>query len=388
MAKIQGRFIETGTVGPTQIALGADYTWSGAHSFTGVPLTVPTPVTAGQAANKAYVDDVARNLIVKDAVEAATIATLNMATDASTGSLLDGVTLALNDRILIKNQSNGVQNGIYVVQAAGSPNRSADYSSGSHVRSTFMFVTSGLINANSGWVCTNDETSDVVGTNALTFTQFSGAGQITAGTGLTKNGNILQLGDGGLGDRSGINRTADDIALAVDNTSVGLSANQLQIKARGVGPVQLSTAVAGNGLAGGDSTALTLNINGIALSKAVPDNADLFAIYDTTGAGLKKVTRANLIGNLSKQEMHLVTGSDTSAGYFTLSTTPIASTSVSVYGYKGPQMVNKDCVGATGVTPDFQVRNSNQLHINGNGGATGLSNLLTTGDTLIVEYVY
>ncbi len=174
-------------------------------TFTGASSTN----VASAESIKAYVDATAQGLTVKDSVvcaSTANIATLTSGADA--GAEIDGVTLAAGDRILLKNQTSGALNGIYTVGADGvAPTRATDFDADADVvNGSFVFVQEGTDQADSGWVMTNDEVVDV-GTTALTWAQFSGAGQITAGSGLTKDGNELDLTDiatgGVLGNTSG-----------------------------------------------------------------------------------------------------------------------------------------------------------------------------------------
>lgn len=161
------------------------------------------PVSAQDAATKAYVDATKQGLDVKDSVRAATTGPITL----SNTQTVDGVALTSGDRVLVKDQSTGSQNGIYVV-ASGSWTRAADAdSAGDITGGSFVFVEEGSVNADTGWVCTNDGTV-TIGTTALTFTQFSGAGQLEAGSGLTKVGNTLAVGAG-----TGITVNADDVAL-------------------------------------------------------------------------------------------------------------------------------------------------------------------------------
>jgi hypothetical protein len=157
----------------------------GANKVTGVA----EPVAASDAATKAYVDAVKTGLDVKDSVRVATTANITIATALNNADTLDGVTLATNDRILVKNQTTGSENGIYVV--AASPARATDFDASAEVSGgAFTFVEEGTVNADSGWVVTTNG-AITVGSTALSFAQFSGAGQITAGTGLTKSGNTI-----------------------------------------------------------------------------------------------------------------------------------------------------------------------------------------------------
>ena len=107
---------------------------------------------------------------------------------------IDGISLVAGNRILVKNQSTANENGIYVVSGS-SWTRSTDANTSAEVTpGMFVFVEQGTTNADSGWVLTTDATI-TLGTTNLTFSQFSGAGQITAGDALTKSGNTLNVND-------------------------------------------------------------------------------------------------------------------------------------------------------------------------------------------------
>ena len=171
------------------------------------------PSSAQDAATKAYVDAVKTGLDVKNSVRVATTANMTLENEQT----VDGVVLVAGDRVLVKNQSTGSQNGIYVVVDGGAWTRSSDADSSNEVSGgMFTFVEEGTTNADSGWVLTNNGTI-TVGTTALTFAQFSGAGQVTAGNGLTKTGNTIDAV--GTADRITVNADSIDIA----STYVGQS---------------------------------------------------------------------------------------------------------------------------------------------------------------------
>jgi hypothetical protein len=151
-----------------------------------------TPTQADHAATKAYVDGVSESLNIHDAAKAATTANITISTALVAGQTLDGVTLAANDRVLVKNQTTASQNGIYVVQSSGAAVRAADYNSVPEIESgDFIFVKSGTVNASTGWVQTATVTT--LNTDAITFTQFSGAGTYLAGNGIDLNSNTFEI---------------------------------------------------------------------------------------------------------------------------------------------------------------------------------------------------
>lgn len=172
------------------------------------------PTGAQDAATKAYVDATKQGLDVKDSVVVATTANITL----SGTQTVDGVSLVAGDRVLVKNQTTGSENGLYSVVSGGSWTRTTDANTSAKVTSgMFVFVEQGTTNADSGWVLTTDGTI-TLDTTSLAFTQFSGAGQITAGAGLTKSGNTLDVGTA---SASRIVVNADSIDLATTGVSAG-----------------------------------------------------------------------------------------------------------------------------------------------------------------------
>jgi hypothetical protein len=165
-----------------------------AVTFPGTVTLNAAPTTDLEAATKAYVDSVAQGLDVKASVKAATTTNGALATAFDDASVIDGVTLATGDRILIKNQTDATENGIYIVAASGAPTRSADMNAAAEFPGAFTFVEQGTVNADTGYVCTNN--SVVIGTTEIAFAQFSGAGSYVAGNGLTLTGNSFSINTG------------------------------------------------------------------------------------------------------------------------------------------------------------------------------------------------
>ena len=192
------------------------------------------PTADNDAANKSYVDAARSGLDVKASVKVATTADITL----SGTQTVDGVALSAGDRILVKDQSPGSENGIYVV-AAGAWSRSTDADANAEVTpGLFTFVEQGTVNADRGYVLTTDGTI-TVDTTALTFTQFSGAGQIVAGDGLAKSG--------------------DTLSVNVDDSTIEIDSDSLRVKDAGITAAKIASAIAGDGLTGGAGSALAVD---------------------------------------------------------------------------------------------------------------------------------
>ena len=150
--------------------------------------SLATPTATTDAATKGYVDSVSQGLDVKDSVKVATTANITL----SGTQTIDGVAVSADERVLVKDQSTASQNGLYLCKASAWA-RTSDLAAGANAAGMFTFVEQGTVNADNGFSCTSNSGSAVVGTNNLTFAQFSGAGSVAAGDGLDKTGNTLSL---------------------------------------------------------------------------------------------------------------------------------------------------------------------------------------------------
>ena len=177
-------------------------------------IKVATPTDAAHAATKGYVDAARQGLDVKQSVRAATTGPVNLANQLEAGDTIDTtVTLVAGNRVLVKDQATASENGIYIVQASGAAVRAADANgtadTGEVSGGTFTFVEEGTLNADAGFVVSSNGAINV-GVDAMNWVQFSGAGQITAGDGLTKDGNTINVV--GTTDRISVTANSVDIA--------------------------------------------------------------------------------------------------------------------------------------------------------------------------------
>ena len=181
-----GKFVRVNAA-PDGLEFTADVLQKSGGTMTGDLTLVGAPSTDNMAATKAYVDSKASGLDIKESVRVATTASITLTNEQT----IDGVSVVDGDRVLVKVQGGGASdsaNGIYVCVDAGAWLRSTDADSDAEVTSgMFCFVEEGTVNGDTGWVLTTNDPI-TVGTTALEFTQFSGAGTYSAGEGLTLTG--------------------------------------------------------------------------------------------------------------------------------------------------------------------------------------------------------
>lgn len=241
------------------------------------------PVSATDAATKQYVDQSLAGW--KDAKESCRVATTaNLASTYSAGVLtasangaitIDTIALALNDRVLVKDQSTATQNGIYYVSQVGDASnpfkltRASDFVQGSATSGAFCFVTDGSTNLDTGWMLSTKD-SITVDTSTITWIQFSSAVAVTstslAGNGLVPNGAAIDINPG-----NGISLASDKILVKND------TAGPIVVTASGVG------ITTGNGL----NTGTTLSVKN---DSTGPITVTASGVGITTGNGLNTGT--------------------------------------------------------------------------------------------------
>lgn len=229
-------------------------------------INLADPSSSTDAVTKQYVDAVARGLSWKQAVRAASTAAVTLASAVENGDVLDGVTLATGDRVLLKDQSTASENGLWVVAASGAPARAADLAAGTDGKGAAVSVTSGTVNADRVYLQTAD--TAVVGTNDLAFSQLGGGGTTyTAGSGLSESPAGTFNVDPGTASATGLEISSDTVRIAAAAAGNGLTGGGGSALAVNPGTgleissdtVRIAASAAGAGLTGGAGSALAVD---------------------------------------------------------------------------------------------------------------------------------
>lgn len=214
---------------PRQLRTGAD--------LNGQPIiNVGAPSNPTDAATRGYVDNALQGLAWKQPVRVATTTAGTLASSFANGQTVDGVALVTGDRILVKNQATGTENGIYVVNASGAPTRASDADTTAELQAATVYVIAGTTNKDQAFTQTAD--SPTVGTTALVFAQVGGGTAYSAGNGLSLAGTTFAVAP-----KSGGGIVSDGTGVSIDPTYSGLAK-------------RYATALA----AGGTSTVVTHNL--------------------------------------------------------------------------------------------------------------------------------
>jgi len=231
---------------------------TGTFNFGSGVLRAASPSGDSDVAIKSYVDAVAGGGVYwKEPVRVATTANVDLTQDLQNGDQIDGVTLATGDRVLVKDQSSQSANGIYIVVASGSASRSSDCDTADELNGAAVFVKEGSTNADQGFIQTAEIAT--LGTDNVVFVQFTGLGQITAGEGLTKTGNTLDVN--------------------IDDASIEIASDSLRVKAGGITNAMLAGSIANAKLANSTISGVALG-NNLASLAAASNGGVTFTSYN------------------------------------------------------------------------------------------------------------
>lgn len=235
------------------------------------------PISPNDAASKSYVDSAVQGLSPKEAVRAATTGPGTLSNNFEDGDTLDGIVLVQNDRILIKDQVDATENGVYIVNASGAPTRSPDTDTATELGTSFVFIQEGSTNAGQGWVTTFAVT-DTIGVDDVDWFPFF-SGVYTGTDGIQLIGTNFQLDLNGL---SGSVAIATGDSLAVYDASTG---NHIKRTFANVID-DLSIMAAGNviGSTGIDVTGRTFSFNNSGMVNTpvtISDNVPFFDISNS-----------------------------------------------------------------------------------------------------------
>jgi len=319
--------------GANTVSVAGSLTIAGTLTVSGgsSSITVPTPTTGSQAANKTYVDSVASGLQWKASARTATTAAIANLTSVST--TMDGTTLVAGDRVLVMSGASrdGVEavshahDGIYVVGTVTTGTapftRSADANTGtpglagSLTSGAAIFVTDGTVNGGNGFVLTTDNPI-TLDTTVLTFVQFTGTGDIVAGAGLSKTGNTLFVS----------NATAGNILIG-----------------QGVSSSTTFNAVSGDATlaSSGALTIAAAAVTGGAGGKLAANTVDATNLFKGTAGSL-------LIGQGASNTAYTAMSGDatiSSAGVLTIAAAAVTGSKIASATVTGSNMVNNTVTG-------------------------------------------
>ena len=249
---------ETGATARTSLGLAsmAIQAASGVAITGGTITGLGSPSAGSDAATKTYVDNLVTGLKTRIICRSATTANISLTTDLQNGDTLDGVTLATDDRVLVKNQTTNTENGIYVVVASGTASRDPDFDTVAELAGQLTIIKEGTTNADTMWLCTTD--SGTIGVASITFTQIfpSAGGTVTSvavadagaseftitGSPITSTGTI-NLAIDSIGAAKIANGTVSDTEFQYINSLSSNAQDQLDTKASAGFSIAMSVAL-------------------------------------------------------------------------------------------------------------------------------------------------
>ena len=179
----------------TNLGLGTISTQASSNvSITGGSITgLGSPSAGSDATTKTYVDNLVTGLKTRIICREATTANIDLTADLENGDTLDGITLATDDKVLVKNQTTTTANGIYKVVASGTASRDPDFDTVSELSGQLVIIQEGTSNEDTMWLCTTDD-SGSIGSTTITFSQvFPSVGGTVTSVGLAQSGSEFTI---------------------------------------------------------------------------------------------------------------------------------------------------------------------------------------------------
>lgn len=220
-------------------------------------VNIGSPVSSTDGATKGYVDAAINGLDWKASVRAATTVNGTLATAYANGQVIDGVTLATGNRILLKNQTSGSENGIYTVNVNGAPTRATDSDANAEVTAGLsVFISEGSTNGNTQWTLTTDDPI-TLDTTALVFSQIGAGTTYTGSNGVQVNGSVISPS---YGSSANTVCQGNDSRLSDARTPVGTALLTTKIWVGSGGNVAAAVSVSGDVTLANDGV-MTVSVN-------------------------------------------------------------------------------------------------------------------------------
>ena len=303
LANTDGNFIvgdgsnfvaENGSTARTSLGLGSIATQASTNvSITGGSISgLSDPSTNSEAATKNYVDQAVAGLRTRIVAEVATTANVDLTADLQNGDTIDGVTLVTGDRVLVKDQSTGSQNGLYTVVASGTASRDTEYDTIAELSGQMVVVNQGTTNDDKIFLCTTNNTA-TLDSDTITFTQVtpSNSGTVTS----------IGIADSGAGEFTVTNSpitSAGNISLAVNeiahNKMAALTASRA-LESNGSGVVTASAVTSTElGYLDGVTSAIQTQINGKLANVSEDSTPQLGGNLDVNGNNIVSASNGDI----------------------------------------------------------------------------------------------
>lgn len=320
-----GRQIKAGTITNTEIASGAAIALSklaeaviqadGGQAFTanqsmgGFKLTnVDDGTNPGDAVNLSQLEAAVAAIASGSAKNVVRLATTANVTLSGTQTI-DGVAGSADDRILVKNQTATDENGIYLMKA-GAWVRTTDADTWDELVGAIVPIAEGTVNHDTLWLITADQ-GGTLDTDPVSAVQLPGPSDMIAGDGLTRTGQTIDVvaadssltvgaNNVGVAAGEGIEISAG-VRVKLDGATIARSASGIKVADAGITGTQLATSVAGNGLAGGGGSALSVNVD----DSTIEINSDALRLKDAgitaakLGTGTRRIVRETPTGTVN-----------------------------------------------------------------------------------------